>query len=296
MSLAPADPQKIREYTEDLLQRADAIDRWPTPVSDILAAAKLEEVEDSPFSESMLGRVPERFRHAARILQSGRVRGILDRKARVVHIDTSIDNEGRRNFIALHEVTHDLLPWQRDLGYADDDRTLATDTRRVFEREANQGSAELLFQGERFAKIAANYAIGTAVIVDLHDTVGASLRATIRRYAETHKHPVCAIVLDTSPCQLGPLGYRRREISQSAAWTKRFGSQWPLGRLTADVFPFLLAARDSRQRDFVWPDIDNELVSLHAEALTTGYNTLLLVWVPRRERLRRKVILAREAA
>ena len=129
-----------------------------------------------PFSETMLGRAPEHLRHAVRLLRTGKVRGILDRKARIVHVDHSIDNEARRHFIALHEVGHDLLPWQRDLGYADDDRTLAPGTRRVFEREANQCAAEMFFQGTRFAKIAANYAIGTAAIVDLHKMTGASLR------------------------------------------------------------------------------------------------------------------------
>ena len=48
MSLEPADPEKIRAHTERLLRRADAIDRWPTPVRDILAAAELEEVDESP--------------------------------------------------------------------------------------------------------------------------------------------------------------------------------------------------------------------------------------------------------
>lgn len=54
----PASPEKIREHTEQLLRRADAIDRWPTPVADILDASKLEEVAESPFAASVLGRCP----------------------------------------------------------------------------------------------------------------------------------------------------------------------------------------------------------------------------------------------
>lgn len=291
----PASPDTIRKHTEQLLRRANAVDRWPTPVADILEVSKLEEVVESPLSASVLGRVPEHLRTAARLIKTGKIRGILDRRARVVHIDPSIENQGRRHFIALHEVTHDLLPWQHELGYADDDQSLSETVRRTFEREANQGAAELFFQGTRFARIAGNYETGMGAVSALHDRTGASLRATLRRYAETHHHAVCGIAMPASPCQAGPLSYRRQEVSLSAAWAQRFGSCWPQ-LLTTDGFPFLLCARDPEQRDYVWPDLDNESVALHAEVIKTPYNTLLLVWVARRERLKRRVHLERRAA
>jgi len=295
MEHEPASPEKIRQHTEKLLRRADAIDRWPTPVQNILEASKLEEVPESPLAASILSRAPEYLRHAVRLLKTGKVRAILDRRARVVHIDPEIDNEGRRHFVALHEVTHDLLPWQRELGYADDDMTLSDRVRRTFEREANQGAAEMFFQGGRFTAIAANFEIGMKAVSALHEQSGASLRATLRRYAETHRHPLCAIAMEPSPCEVAPLGYRRLEVSQSPAWTARFGQIWPR-RLTADAFPFLICARDPQQRDFVWPDLNNEPVAVHAEVIKTPYNTLLLLWVARRERLRRKILVTGRAA
>jgi hypothetical protein len=295
MEHEPAAPEKIRLHTEKLLRRADAIDRWPTPVQDILEASKLEEVPESPLAASVLGRAPEHLRHAVRLLTTGKVRAILDRRARVVHIDPAIDNQGRRHFVALHEVTHDLLPWQRELGYADDDTTLSDHARRTFEREANQGAAEMFFQGTRFTAIGANYEIGMKAVSALHEQSGASLRATLRRYAETHRYPLCAIAMEPSPCQAEPLGYKRLEVSQSSAWTLRFGQTWPR-RLTADAFPFIVCARDPQQHDFVWPDLDNEPVAVRAEAITTPYNALLLLWVARRQRLKRKLRMARSAA
>lgn len=239
--------------------------------------------------------MPEHLRTAARLIKTGKIRGILDRKARVVHIDPNIENEGRRHFIALHEVTHDLLPWQHELGYVDDDRSLSEAVRRTFESEANQGAAELLFQGTRFEKIAANYETGMGAVNALHQRTGASLRATLRRYAETHHHAVCGISMPVSPSQVAPLGFRRQEVSCSAAWIQRFGGRWP-HLLTTDGFPFLLCAQDPQQHEFVWPDLDNESVVLHAEVIKTPYNTLLLVWVARRERLKRKVHLAERPA
>jgi hypothetical protein len=291
----PASTAQIRQHTEKLLRRADALDRWPTPVQDILAASKLEGVTDSPFSASMLGRAPEHLRHAVRLLRTGKVRAILDRRARVVHLDPAIDNDGRRCFVALHEVTHDLLPWQSELGYADDDMTLSDRVRRTFEREANQGAAELFFQGTRFTAMAANYEVGMGAVSALHHETGASLRATLRRYAETHREALCAIAMPPSPCQTAPLGFRRQEVSQSPAWTQRFGGSWP-SVLTAEAFPFLDTVRNSEQRDFAWPDLDNESVAVNAEAIKTPYNTLLLVWVAGRQRLMRKVRLERRAA
>jgi len=267
MEHEPASPEKIRQHTEKLLRRADAIDRWPTPVQNILEASKLEEVPESPLAASILSRAPEYLRHAVRLLKTGKVRAILDRRARVVHIDPEID----------------------------DDMTLSDRVRRTFEREANQGAAEMFFQGGRFTAIAANFEIGMKAVSALHEQSGASLRATLRRYAETHRHPLCAIAMEPSPCEVAPLGYRRLEVSQSPAWTARFGQIWPR-RLTADAFPFLICARDPQQRDFVWPDLNNEPVAVHAEVIKTPYNTLLLLWVARRERLRRKILVTGRAA
>lgn len=295
MSDTPASTEKIRAHTERLLRQADAVDRWPTPVEDILAASKLEEVAESPFSASMIARAPEHLRHAVRLLKTGKVRAVLDRRARVVHIDPSIDNAGRRHFVALHEVTHDLLPWQRELAYADNDASLSPSVRRTFEREANQGAAELFFQGPRFAKIAANYEIGIGAVDALHKHTGASLRATLRCYAETHRHALCGIVLPRSPAQAAPLGYRRNEISASAAWVQRFGRSWPQ-LMTTDGFPFLSCAQDPQQREFVWPDLDNTSVALHAEMIKTPYNILMLVWIAKRERLKRRVRIVQAAA
>lgn len=295
MSDGPASSEVIRKHTEKLLRRADAVDCWPTPVDDVLAASKLEQFAETPFSPSMLARAPEHLRHAVRVLRTGKVRAILDRRARVVHLDPTIDNEGRRSFTALHEVTHDLLPWQRELGYADNDVTLSDRVRRDFEREANQGAAELLFQGKRFAAMASHYDIGMGAVSALHDETGASLRSTLRRYAETHRDAVCAIAMEPSPCQASPLGFRRHEVSHSAVWTTRFGQRWP-SLLTADVFPFLHCVHDAQQRDFVWPDRDNAAVAMHAEVIKTPYNTLLLLWVARRWRFKRRVRIERRAA
>jgi hypothetical protein len=179
---------------------------------------------------------------------------------------------------------------QSALAYADNELTLSTSAKAIFECEANQAGAELLFQGRRFGKIAAEYETGMGAVGALRKRTGASLRATLRRYAEDHAGAVCGIYLAPSPCGTEPLAYRRFEVSQSAAWTSRFGRSWPRV-LDAAGFPFIATIADpvtGQDGRLTWPDLDCEPVSLKAEATWTRFGVLLLLWVPRREILRRR--------
>jgi len=286
----------IIRLTEDLLKRADAAGRWPTPVNDIVEAAELEESDESPFDAWVLARAPKHLRKAIALVNSSRVRAVLDRRERTVHLDPAIEHAGRRSFLRLHETSHDLFPWQQELAYADDDATLSPATNRLFEQEANQGAAEILFQGSRFGQMANEYRIGVAAVSELSGNVGASLQATLRRYAETHRAAVCGLVLDASPIDRQPLSYRRREASQSPAWTERFGRSWfPV--LSEDCYPFISAIARANspaplETVVAWPDLNCEPVDVRAEAISNRFGHLLLLWVPRRETFKRRRTLA----
>jgi hypothetical protein len=290
-----ASGKEIARLSEELLSRADAAGRWPTPVDDIVEAAELDEPEDSPFSLAFLRSAPKYLRKAVALVDSRKIRAVLDRRERSVHIDPSIEHSGRRSFLRLHEVSHDHFPWQSALAYADDESTLSPRTQRLFEQEANQGAAELLFQGRRFLKMAGDYRIGMAAVGDLARHVDASLRATLRRYAESHSAAVCGIVLQPSPLRSEPLTFRRHEVTQSAVWTERFGSSWPRV-LDETSFPFLQVIGDPQvgglDGALTLPDLDCQPVPIRVEALSNRFAVLLLLWVPRRERLKRKRVLA----
>jgi len=154
----------------------------------------------------------------------------------------------------------------------------------------------LLFQGQRFGAMAGEFRIDTASICQLANDVGASLRATLRQFAETHGGTVCGLVLEPSPIGVDPLRYRRKEISQSRSWTSRFGrvSTWP-GILSTDVFPFLAVAAPDAEHlaplSATWPDIDNTPVEIRAQAMRNRFEVLVVLWVPTRERLKRKRVL-----
>jgi hypothetical protein len=288
----------IRAAAERLLRAADAKGRLPTPVDDIVAAAGLVQPEHSMLSDFVLAEAPAHLRDKIRKLRL-KVRAVLDREAREIHVDPTLHNEGQIAFKKLHEVGHDICTWQRDRGYADDDETLSWSTDRRFECEASQAAAELLFQRTLMRDMAAQYEIRIPSILDLAGLIGSSGHAAFRRFVGTHRRAVAGIVLDVSPSSRNPLAYQRREIVASPAWEERFGpvTSWP--RVLRPV-PYAFVSRcpdavttRSVVRDTFWfPDLRSEQVDLNVELYSNSYKLFTLLWVPHRERFKHRRLLA----
>jgi hypothetical protein len=288
---------EIAEAAEGLLRRAGAAGRLPTPVDDLVAAAQLTEPEESMLSAGVLRFAPAHLRDAvARV--AGRVRGLIDRRTLEVHLSPDVTHEPRRNFIRLHETGHQILEWQQELAYADDDTTLSAATHELFELEASQCAADLLFQGKRFTADAADVAVGLPGVILSVQRYGSSIRAGLRRYTETHRAAMVSVVLDTSPESLAPLRYARHEVSMSQAYVDRFGdSIWPrrlsIGRYTFLAIAAGAAASPTEVATGAWTstDLAGTPVELRLDALCTGYDLLVLAWVPIAERSRKRVRL-----
>jgi IrrE N-terminal-like domain len=288
----------IRKEAQRLLRRAEVNGELPTPVDRLVEAAGLSQPKRSMFADLVLNEAPERLRRPMRRLKL-KVRALLDRQEREIHLDPSMDHPGQRAFKTLHEVTHDILPWQRELGYADDDASMSPSTQKLFEWQANVGGAELLFQRDLFADMAHDSTIGLATAFDLAETFGGSRRAGLHRYAETHRGQVAAVVLDISPVEAGALAYRRREVVLSKAFATQFGGaiSWPRV-LRSPPYTFLLEAENARRgsgsvtAEMLLPDRNNECQQLDVEIASNSYNLLVLISRPRRERGKRKVIFA----
>lgn len=290
--------REIEAAAERLLRKANAFGRFPTPVEDLVAAASLAEPEQSLLSPSLISEAPKHLGDAMRRL-GGRIWGLVDRRAREVHLDPDVTHEGRRRFIRLHETGHDALGWQRQLAYADNEHTLSPVVRKVYELEASAFAAEVLYQRGQIRDDASSLQIGVTAVVELSNRFGASLRSTIRRYAELHPDAVAAVVLDAHAESMEPLVFKRREMAMSPAFRVRFDSgYWP-GRLQASRFDFLhLAAGASLTPNEIFggitplTDVNGGGVSVRCESLCTGYNVLVLLWLPRSERTRRRLRLA----
>jgi len=296
------DGEAIGQAADRLLRKADAYGRWPTPVDDLIAAADLVEPDHSMLSNFVLEQAPAHLRGIMRKL-SGRVRAVLDRKEREIHVDPTIQSQGRLAFHKLHEVSHDMFEWQKALGFADDDATLSLSTRKLFEWQANQGAAELLFQRNGFRDVAREYTTSMAAVVELAALVGSSAHATFRRFVEVQDFAVAGVVMDISPCAHDPLAYRRHEAICSESWETQFGgtSAWPKV-LRGQPYAFVTSAESARTSgsavhvNFVLPNLRNEPVSVNAEVYCNQYGFLVLIWVPRREHLRRRRIIVPTSA
>ncbi|WP_410597869.1 ImmA/IrrE family metallo-endopeptidase [Amycolatopsis sp. lyj-23] len=283
----------INKRVDRLLRAADAYGRFPTPVEDIVAAAKLVQADGYVLDESMISQAPAYLRTLLRSAKQ-KIQGLVDRRERVIHISPDIDHAGKRRFVALHETTHDILPHQQDLLYADDTETLAAGTRRLFEREANQGAAELLFQRTRFENDAADMEISSGAIRALAERYGSSLHAAVRRYAETHPGQVAAIVLSRTPTTSNPPTWARQECMATPGWTAQFGpARWPR-LMTATDYPFLTALTLPSLGHVQLPDMNGNAIMVQVDAFQTPYTSFVLLWSPQRRRLlpRRKIYVA----
>jgi hypothetical protein len=289
--------EDIMRLSDRLLRTAGAYGRFPTPVGDILAAAKLEEASDTFLSEGSIAMMPAHLRGVLRRV-SGKVHAALDRKTRVVHINPATDLVGAKAFKRLHETSHDLFPWQHidegRNGFADGQMTLSGRTTITFEREANQGAAELLFQRDRFAEMAGDYAIGCATIIELAGLFGASRHATFRRYVERHSGVLAGVALDVQPCGHEPLAVRRSEAICSKAWRERFEdpAAWP-AILRSDSFSFVeqtqtVAGERSGRRGWTVVDRNKMPTTLEVDTMSNSYRNFVLIWMPRREVFKRR--------
>jgi hypothetical protein len=277
---------EISNQADRLLRAADAYGRFPTPVEDLVRASQLTEAEDYVLDESLVSRAPAYLRSLLRSARN-KIQGIIDRRARVIHISPAIDHEGKRRFVKLHETAHHILPHQQDLLYADDHETLSPATNRLFEREANQGAAELLFQRDWFARDASDLRVSVVAIWQLAERYGSSFHAAVRRYAETHPGAVAAIVLEPTPSSQDPPTWRREEVMVTPAWASRFGpSAWPR-RLDARSYPFIAALDLSGASTVMMRDLSGARVEVNVDTCRTPYHSFMLLWVPERRRLLR---------
>jgi hypothetical protein len=244
----------------------------------------------------VIEQAPPHIRLAMRRI-SGKIRAVLDRKTREIHVDPSIHNVGRANFKRLHEVGHHTCYWQTDDAYADSDATTSPYIKNLIEQEANVAASNLLFQLEYFDILARDYEIGSSSIQDIADIIVASYHATFRRYVMRHDAVMAGVVLDISPCAVSPVGYSRNEVVISENWQEEFGAAlWPKV-LRTEPYSFVDEARQARtapgviHTEFAFPNLRNESVSLKVDLYCNQHKIFALIWRPRREILKRRRII-----
>lgn len=284
-SLDPEDLLVVEERAKALLDRAAAWSVFPTPVEEILAAAKLRTAPTSAFDpKAILAYIKNAGADAGRWLKSAisKVRGIYDADEHVIHIDDTVV-EAKKTFLKLHETGHHELPTHRKVfrWFQDCDQTLAPEISDRFEREANNFARYVLFQGDGFASMTADHPFGLKTARTVGKKFGASVYASTREYARSSHRPCIVYALERIEFVEGA-GVRAavRRIEPSPSFEKQFGRpteqyitlDHPLG----PVLP--IGKRVTKPRSLVLVDLNGERHECLAEAFDTTYQILILVW------------------
>ena len=279
------DLRAVEKQAQGLLDRADAWDRFPVPVDDILSAANVRVTPTGAFDpDTIVSYLRGKAAVAGARIKSaiGKVFGLYDAKEAVIHIDNTVV-DAKQTFLKLHETGHHDMPTHRKLFrfFQDCNKTLSPDVADQFEREANNFARFLLFKGPTFAQHAADYPLDIKTPMRLARTFGSSVYAAAREFARTN-HRACVIfALEPLENDQGS-GFRApvRRIEPSPAFVAQFGRPtveavtrdhllWPvipIDRRMTEAVPLAVTDRNGQQHECL------------AEAFDTTYNILILLY------------------
>lgn len=212
----------IQNISLDILKQSKALDVFPTPVDKIVNFSDLVfegSVNLSDVDESFLSKVSSSFLSAW-----NKVRGFLDRKEKVIYLDLN-QIESRQNFVKLHEVGHQVLPWQSQIiQYMDTDESLSPHVAEEFEAEANYFASLTLFQHDRFNSELGKLDLSLKSGMALAKIFGGSIHASLRRMVQESKKRCGLLVIERrSGIAKNKPSYAKRNLFLSDSFHECFG-------------------------------------------------------------------------
>jgi len=207
-------------------------------------------------------------------------RAMLSFHDRLVATDVAL-NESRTRFSVLHEVGHYILPHHQHTLYVCDRKGMSFGTHLLFEQEANQVAADLLFLGDRFDQESNSRPISANTVKTLAFQFGASFEATARRMAErTYRDCMLVCFLNTSTAIIDTQENPRWNVHYcipSASFANRYFQTLNQGGVPDDVFAALsLNGRDIQDSESIGVSIacgaDVQPTMFHAEYFYNRYN------------------------
>lgn len=267
--LSQAERRAIQAQVLSLLRRSDALGVLPTPLDQVMDVAQLVAAGEITLDEDEKRRLRKVFGGLVdKVL--GLLQGVIHREAREVWVQPDL-YEMRKRFVIAHEIGHDVLPWQREIAYLDDEKRLRDDVRLKYEREANQAAIELLAQGDALRNEADDSPLTVSLVSSLSARYEISLQATARRITEeTRKDAAMAIRFRGRGGGVGPY-----HVYCSKTFEARFG--WAAAILPAEA---RAAARESAASysaaNFLVSDLSATFIEMTAETVTTPYAQISL--------------------
>ena len=284
-SLDPGQVRAVQSAARRALDRAAAWGVLPTPVPVILEAANLKVAPAGVFDpRRVMEYLKDKAEHAATILKRAvsKVFAILDADESLIHIDHTV-RELKQNFLKLHEAGHYELPTHRKLFriFQDCEITLDPDTADLFEREANNFARYVLFQGDTFRTVAADYDFGIKTPMKLARQFGASIYASCREYVRSSDRACAVYVLEpVAICERSGAKAEVRRIETSLLFRELFGQPTDqtisLDHSLGRVLP--VGRRMMRPTTVSITDRNGQAHECLAEAFDTTFNVLVLIY------------------
>lgn len=283
--LNPQQLAVVQRYAQRLLHEASALGRFPTPIDDLVAAAKLTIVDDEVLTESFLKRLSKQVKSRFATIKSAlsKVLGLLESNDRLIIIDKNLPAP-RIPFITLHETGHGTLPHQREAyGILQDcESTLDPEITDLFEREANVFASEVLFQGNLFSDEAHAHEFSIKTPMKLAVKYGASKYATFRRYVATNPHIACLVALNKiTPSSDGGFTAEVRRVVASKSFNtiydaKTLSSTVTESHVLGPVVP-RYGRRLTSQTEIILLDRNKDRRLCMAEAFNSTHQILVLI-------------------
>ncbi|MGJ7531263.1 ImmA/IrrE family metallo-endopeptidase [Variovorax sp. GB1P17] len=284
-SLLPVELRAVEERARQSLDKAAAWGRFPTPVDDIVSAAKLRVAPKGLFDpERLLAYAKAKTAKAFFAVKTAlsKILGLYDASEQIIHIDESV-GLSKQKFLTLHETGHHELPAHRKIFtfFQDCEQTLAPDIANQFEREANNFARYALFQGTAYRQLAADCPMGIKSPINLARKFGASNYASAREFARTNHRSCVVYVLEPIEIIAGQSACAAvRRIETSPSFEESFGC--PPDVLIDKghaLFPLLPIGRKmTRPTALVYRDKNGDQHECLGEAFDTTHNILLLIY------------------
>ena len=285
--LAPEQLVAVRRHANHLLDKASAFGRFPTPIDDLMAAAKLTIIPDEELNEHFLLQFIKKAKEGVKSsikTALSKVLGFFDPEGRLIFIDKDTPSP-KVPFIKLHEAGHgEILHQNKMYRFMQDcEKTLDADTTDLFEREANVFASEVLFQGILFGQEAHDQDFGIMVPIGLAQKYGASNYSAIRRYTTTNPRACCVVVLDpTVTDENGDFTAMVRRVVVSESFSKFFntsqlGANVTKSHVFAKLVPRFGKQKTVKPTEIVLTGRNGEERVCVAESFKTSHNTFILV-------------------
>lgn len=284
-SIDPEQQRAVHDAARRALDRASAWGVFPTPVADILTAAKLRVAPASAFDpRRIVTYLADKAEQSASVLKSAiaKVLGIYDAGENVIHIDDSV-HPSKQTFLKLHEAGHHEMPTHRKIFrfFQDCEKHLDPDIADAFEREANNFARFVLFQGNAFRDVAADHPLAIKSILKIAPDFGASIYASSREYVRTHRRACAVYILEPITfCERTGARAAVRRIEVSAEYARQFGqpteTSITLNHSLGKVLP--IGRKMTRATTVSVTDRNGYSQACLAEAFNTTFNIIVLVY------------------